>query len=622
MITKHFHHALILILLLFTTSLAQTPIVPPLTDEQRKGQQELKGKALSLLEDVIKDSESFKSAENRIRVRATAANILWPHDEARARILFKEAMASLADLLNNQETGDAPPDNPRMYEGPRSLRRELLQMLGQRDARLAREFMRATRPPSSQPNSRRDGLPDQQIEINLAVQIAETDPKQALEIAEESLARGLSYELPQLLSALREKDPEGAAKLASEMMAKIRTEKLESSHVARQVAVTLLREAAQTPDDEGKNAKSTTLLLDQSTLRELADMLLREALRPASTSPELLGSLQEMLPIIEKYASPSRLAQLRRAMEPQKGATTRGADDNSVDVANNNTVDVTDLSNAEMSKYGTMVEKGTIDELLEAAPKAPEGMREMLYQRAVGKMMEEGDTERARQHIKERIKDPEQRKQMLAQLDEMAAIKAAEQGKIEQTRKHLATLRTNEERMMVLAQLATGAAAKGDKKVALQLLDEARGMIGGRAKNFTQLGAQLSVARAYAHLDASRSLAILEPVVDQLNELLAAAVVLGGFITEEFVRDDEITMEPLTMISNELIGSVSTDINALARADFDRTKALADRFLRDEIRIIARLLLAQSILSPQTVIPKRVSVISGSSSTMSINTEP
>ena len=602
MITKHLHRSLILTLLLFPVVFAQTPTAPPLTDEQRKSQQEIQGKALGLLEDVIKDSESFKNAENRIRVRMVGANILWRHDEARARILFKEVMASLTDLLNNQEAGDAPPDNPRMFEGPRSLRRELLQMLGQRDAKLAREFMRASRPPSSQANSSRDGLPDQQIEINLAVQIAETDPKQALEIAEENLGRGLSYEIPQLLSALREKDPEGAAKLASEIMAKIRTEKLESSHVTRQVAVSLLREAAQTPDADGKNANSATPLLDQPTLRELADMLLTEALRPASTSPELLSSLQEMLPIVEKYASPSRAAQLRRTMEPQKVTPDKVMNEDGGDG------DVPDLANVDMSKYNTMFEKGTIDELLEAATKAPEGMREMLYQRAVGKMMEEGDTERARQLINERIKDPEQRKQMFAQLDEMAAIKAAEQGKIEQTRKHLATLRTNEERMMVLAQLATGAAAKGDKKVALQLLDEARGMIGGRAKNFTQLGAQLAIARAYAPLDASRSLAILEPVVDQLNELLAAAVVLGGFITEEFVRDDEIMMEPLTAISNELLGNVSSDINALARADFDRTRALADRFQRDEIRIAARLLFAQSILSPQPTNPKGVDV--------------
>ena len=35
---------------------------------------------------------------------------------------------------------------------------------------------------------------------------------------------------------------------------------------------------------------------------------------------------------------------------------------------------------------------------------------------------------------------------------------------------------------------------------------------------------------------------------------------------------------------------------ALANADFTRTKALADRFQRNELKIMARLLIAQSIL--------------------------
>ncbi len=593
MISRHLNRVLILILLLSLPAFAQTPTVPPQTTDQRKTERELEQKALTLLEDVVKDSDSFKNAENRIRVKASAANILWTYDETRARTLFREVMVSLADFLNNQEAGD-PSENPRMLEAARSLRRELLQMLAQRDGKLAREFMRATRPPSAQPNNRRDGMPDQQIEINLAMQIADKDPKQALEIAEENLARGLSYELPELVATLREKDPEAAAKLASEIFLKIRAVKLDTSHVARQVAVSLLREAAQAPDDEGQNTKRVSPLLDQQTLRELTDMLLTEALRPSSTSPELLSSLQEMLPVVEKYA-PSRVAQLKRTIQPLK-AVERGTDGEGQGESEGGGGDLVD---ADMGKYSTMFEKGTVDELLEAASKAPEGMREMLYQRAATKMMEEGDTERARQLINERVKDPDHRKMMLTQLDEFAAMKAAEQGKIEQTRKLLATLRTNEERVMALAQLATGAAARGDKKVALQLLDEARGMISGRAKNFTQLGAQLAIARAYAPLDASRSLAILEPIVDQLNELLAAAVVLGGFITEEFVRDDEITMEPLTMISNGFAGNYANDVKALALADFERTKALADRFLRDEIRIIARLLLAQSILSPQ-----------------------
>lgn len=600
MIAKHFNRILLLILLFSLPAFAQqTPSVPPQTDEQRKVQRELEQKALTLLEDAIKDSESFKNAENRIRLKASAANILWPHDEARARTLFKEVMTSLADFLNNQESGD-PSDNPRMLEVARALRRELLQMLAQRDGKLARDFMRATRPPSAQPNNRREAMPDQQIEINLAMQIAEKDPKQALEIAEENLALGLSYELPELVTTLREKDPEAAARLASEIVSKIRAVRLDSSHVARQVAVSLLREAAQSPDDEGNNAKRVPPLLDQQTLRELTEMLLTEAMRPSSTSPELLSSLQEMLPVVEKYA-PSRVAQLRRTIEPQK-VVEKDPDGGGDGVTAVATADM-------MNQYSAMLEKSTADELLEAAAKAPEGAREVLYHQAAAKIIEEGDPDRARQIINERVKDPDTRKQLLAQVDEMAAVKAAEQGKIEQTRKLLATLRTNEERVMALAQLATGAAARGDKKVALQLLDEARGMMSGRAKNFTQLGAQLAVARVYASLDASRSLAILEPVVDQLNELLAAAVVLGGFITEEFVKDDEITMEPLTMISNEFAGSYANDVKALAQADFDRTKALADRFLRDEIRIIARLLIAQSILSPQQApqsIPKGI----------------
>jgi hypothetical protein len=605
MILRHPFYFLLFILLLSATAFAQTPAAPPKTDEQRKAKQELEQKAINLLEDVIKDSESFKNAENRIRLRASAAYLLWEHDEARARNLFKEVMASFADLLNNPETVDSSGTGRMFDEGPRQLRVELVQMLARRDARLAREFMRATRPPGSQPNSPRNALPDQQLEINLATQIAATDPKQALEMAEENLSRGLSYELTPLLSTLREKDPEAAAKLASEMMAKIRTEKLESSQITRQVALALLTEAAQMPDGEVKNATGVTPLLDQQTLRELTEMLLTEALRPSSTSPELLNSLQEMIPIVEKYA-PSRVAQLRRKAEPQKSKESGDGEDAQLD----------------WSKYRPLIEKGSVDELLEAAPKSPEGMRDMLYQRAAGKLIEEGDLEHARQVISEQVKDPDQRKLMLDQVDEAGAVKAAEQGKIEQTRKMLATLRSNEERMVVLAQLATGAAAKGEKKIALQLLDEARGMMIGRAKNFKQLGAQLAVARAYASLDAARSLAMLEPVVDQLNELLAAAVVLGGFITDEIVKDDEVMIGPLLMISGEFLANYLGDVNTLARADFERTRALADRFQRDEVRIIARMLIAQSILAPQPATQKGMDVITRSAGSATMSTEP
>ncbi|HUQ32367.1 MAG TPA: hypothetical protein VM095_09615 [Pyrinomonadaceae bacterium] len=590
MISTRIYRSLLLLLLLGTAAFAQSPAPSsPQNDDQRKAQKELQGKAIGLLDDVIKDSESFKHAENRIRVRVAAANILWDHDEARARILIKDAMANLADLLKNLETGDAP-ENFKTFEGPRQLRGEILMMLGQRDPRLAREFLRATRGPGPQPGTVRTASPDQQLENNLAMQIASVDPKGAVEMVEENLASGLSYDLPQILSALHQKDPEAAAKLAGEVLTKIRAENLESNHVARQVAVALLRDANEAQGGEGGDAaKGATPILDQQALRDLTELIAVEALRSSSSAgPELLNTLREMMPVVERYA-PARAVQLKKKFGPTAVTGEKVADEE----------DFPAISGMNARRYSELFEKGTVDELLAEAAKAPEGVREGLYQQAVMKLVENGEEARARQVVDERVKDPEQRKQMLSLLDELAVRKAAEQGKIEQTRKLLATLRTNEERVRALAQLATGAAAKGEKKVALQLLEEARGMMGGRAKNFNQLGAQLEVARAYAQLDVSRSLAILEPIVDQLNELLAAAIVLGGFMTEEIVNDDEIMMGPLAMLANEMLVRYLDDVKTLATADFERTKALADKFLRDEIRISARLLIAQSILSPR-----------------------
>jgi hypothetical protein len=596
MISKYWVRSLILLLAISSSVFTQIPTATPQTEEQRKAQKELERKALNLLDDVVKDADSFKHMENRVRIRAAVAFVLWKYDEARARILFRDAMAGLIDLLKDQ-TAEDPAEAQKMFEGPRQLRSEMLQMLAQRDARMARELLHATRMPSGNARGAGDNS-DFQTDQILATQVASSDPKLAAEIAEEGLSKGLTYQLPNLVSAIRAKDPEVAAQLASDVMTKLRTEKLDSSREARYVALNLLQIATETPEADPKNsAKDTPPLLEQSALRELAEMVSAEALRSPGQNAEMLSSLQSIMPAVEKYA-PARAGQLR-----QKVQQKTGDEDTEVD----------DVGMADWGKYRALFEKGSADELLSAAPKAPQGMRDALYGRAAAKMMEQGDAERARQLINEKVPDPAQRKQMLAQIDQLSAATAAEQGKVEQTRKMLAALRTNEERVMLLTQLASGAAAKGEKKVALQLLEEARGMISQRAKNINQLGAQLMVARVYAQLDPARSLTILEPIVDQLNELLGAATVLGGFFVEELVRDDEIMLGPISQLfsaaSNDFLQQYVGDINALARSDFDRTKALIDKFQRDEIRTLMRLLLAQSILSPQPTSPKGATVI-------------
>ncbi|HKC66483.1 MAG TPA: hypothetical protein VKB86_22760 [Pyrinomonadaceae bacterium] len=592
MVSRQLVRFLILVLLLPSYAFAQKPDATKLSDEERKAQQELEHKALGLLDDIIKESDSFNHAENRVRVKSLAANLLWKYDESRARAIFKDAAAAFVDLLKEQVSED-PAERMRLFQSEKELRGEMLRMLAEHDARMAREFMRATRPSALQANN--VGQPqcptcliddtDPSTDLNLAAQIASNDPKLALEIGEESLQKGFTYQLTGLLSSIREKDPDSAARLASEIMTKLRTDKLSSSSEARQVAVELLLLAARSPENETKEkAKNITPLLDQTSLHELTDMVAVEALRGPGNM-EMLSQLHAVMPVVEKYA-PERAEQLRRKSPQKKNDDGSAFEDESID----------------WEKYRPLIKNGNADELLAAASTAQPPTRDMLYQFAMSKMIKEGDLEHARQLVNEKVQDETRRKQMLEQLDKAEMVVAAEQGKIEQARKSLATLRTNEERVTLLTQLAMGAAAKGDKKTALKLLDEASGMINQRAKNIYQLGAQLLVAHAYAGLDPQRSFAILEPVVDQLNELLKAATVLGGFFVEELVKDDEIMLGPISSLLNVTSNETAQyfgDLDLLARADFDRTRTLIDKFERSEIRIMMRLVLAQSILAPQ-----------------------
>jgi hypothetical protein len=566
---------------------AQTSVTPTATEQQKKTKKELERKALILLDEIIKDGQSFRVTENRLTVKALAASLLWKYDEARARILFKETMAGVVDLLNNQD-GEEDTAVSRNLRGAPQLRRDLVQMLATRDARMAREFMRATRQTNARAVNGRDVEPDgdTQLEYGLATMISETDPKQALEIAEESLSKGFSYELIDTLQTLRNKDPEAAAKLAAEIVAKLRSENLGTNNEAANIAFNLLGMVfTSSAESDAKETKKATPLLDTQGMRDLMEMNINYAL----TSPngiDRLRTLEGMMPEVQKYA-PARVGELRRKMAQRKSAAKEMGEEG---------------ANA-WEKYRVLIEKGTADELLAAATNAPPGIRESLYQSAATKLAEKGDVERAREIINDHVPEAYARKQMLAELDKQTSLTAAEQGKMDQVRKSLAALPTNEQRALTLAQLAITLIGKGEKKVARQLLTEAQSMVSSRAKNISQLGAQVMIAKAYVNLEPERSLSILEPIVDQLNELLAAAVTLGGFILEEEVmRDDEIRMELFMDMFPALAVYYAVDLRTLAIFDFDRTRALAERFQRDEVRTMARLLVVQSVLGEQTML--------------------
>jgi hypothetical protein len=547
-------------------------------DQQEEAQKKLTAQALELLDVVIKDSERLSLPQNRVYVSISAAELLWQFDEQEARTLFKNAAADLRTIVNDPESEERPRSYRQQLERGQ-LREKLLFAIARHDGRLARSVLLETRPaPSQKKEGNAPTDSEEEFEARLAAVIAQNDPTQALEMAQKSLAKGFSYNLPGLVSEIQKHDAEAAAQLAGDILTKLKTANLTSNQEAASVAVRLLQMATE-PQQAKKNAGTEVKpLLSEQSLRELAEMIASAALNASPEGPGV--EYGQVISQLEKYA-PSRMQQLRRRAQTDGGNGDEIGEDGQ-----------------SWQQYQKLMDSGDVEGLLAAAEKAGPGLRESYYRQAALKLAGDGKSDRARQIITEHITDADQRKQILAELDRATLTASASQGNMDETRKYLACARTNEERIAALAQLATAVAQKGDKKIALQLLEEARTLSPGRARYSRQLFAQLMIARAYAGVDPEQSFAILEPTIDQLNELIAAGILLGEFFGEEdVVRDDELVIQPMFQIVEGFQQQFGKDLNLLARSNFTRTRDAAEKFQRYEVRLLARLLVAQSVLA-------------------------
>lgn len=159
--------------------------------------------------------------------------------------------------------------------------------------------------------------------------------------------------------------------------------------------------------------------------------------------------------------------------------------------------------------------------------------------------------------------------------------------------------RTSAERASGLIGRAAESEGKGERREALELLGEARGLLGVRARDSAELGAQLLLAQAYAPLNPQASLEILGQLVEQLNNLADAAVAVDGFLTEDRLsREGELLLQPLSESFRGMLEDEGTGLSLLARVEFDKTVIIVDRLQRPEVRILARLFVVRSVLSP------------------------
>ena len=558
-------------------------------EEKEKAQKELERKALSLLDDTLQSAQVLKLAENRAVIRAQAADLLWKRDEKRARTLFRDAVLELAAA-----SGAAAAKDDRASWRLTELRPQLLYMVAARDPQLALDLLHETRPTSGGDSAQGSMMGDQEsnLEQAIAAQAAENDPKAALKMAEESLDKGVNFGVLNVLERLRQKDPDSAKKLAGEVIEKLQGDTLSRGQEEMSIAFSLLRTVLlpQSPQlyyfgpspASGSAEKPKPLVLEDGDLRSLADLVTGAALRDSAASGAfgLTMQLRPLLPQLEKLV-PARAAQLRlkiaemdKALDPRTKAWMQ-------------------LNSA----LNEGLNGASPDAMLEAAAKAPPEMRQNYYSLAAMKLVQSGDTERARQVINDNLRGQE-REQMLAQVDGATVARAVEKGNLDEARGLVARIQSKERRAGALAQLAAALAAKGDKKGAAQLLEEARGLVDRQPDNDKEVEALLEVARGYALVEPAKTFEMIDPLIDQANDMLAAASLLEKFgAGQGMFRKGEMILAPGLSNIGGMYGRYVKALAELARVDFDRTRSEADRFRHEEVRLMARLVIAQSVLS-------------------------
>lgn len=540
----------------------------------------------ALLDETLAKAQTLRLPENRIRFQTTAACLLWPHDEQRARAILKENMNALAALIAPADSND--PQVQNQTQAYRALRFELVRMVARRDAKLALNFLRATR--QERPaNSRAAAAaaPDQELalELTLAADLADTDAQEAAHIGAESLRTGTSAELLNVLSKLRAADREAAARLATDVIKRLQAEDLSSDGEATIVAAGLLNLTRPTQTsvqaDSVGGAEPTnghaSIMVAESVRRDLINAIVAGVVRlPAnrmSTAHLLFNSLPAIMPEVE-HDAPEQLLAVRAKMQEFRRSL--------------------DPTTKAWQSYEGLRQQGSVDALLEAALKAPPEVGDELYADAAFKVLESDDPERARQII-DKIADPQRRALKSKLLEQQLLERALMRGKLEDAGQRLPAAASVEERFSALLYLANLAIQRKESALARRFLSEALELVGGRVQNGFQFSAQLQIARAFALVQPKQSFAILDDLAGQLNDLLNAAAVVDGFGPDCF-KDGE--LKPFVgNMWGELVKQYGEVLAALAPQNVDHALSVAQSFQRDEVRVLLALRVAERVLA-------------------------
>src|ERR1700752_44239 len=573
------HQMLILLAALFlspTLALAQQSNATPA--DNKAADTALKEKAYELLDSLATQISTLQSAENRAHIGSNIAASIWTRDEKRARALF---VAVGEDI----KLGLQPPREQIDPSGEREflmvllhLRENTVDRIAKLDPEFAFDFLKTTEITFEDPQY---GVveKDRALAARLAKQISGTNPDLALKIGRKALEQGFSDDLLPLIRQLHRKNRAQGVTLYKETVQKLRNTKFKEDQRT-------IREDWQTISFAQRLAELTPPLADETAFREYIDILISAALANKCDKPDAeteggffcsqVGAIVEQM----KKVDPQRAAKLKHldSEEEEEGRPWgpeiyRDAEE--------------------------LIEAGDYDGVLALVKEYP-GSKNAFYWRAFQAAQDSGDLESARKIANDYADNPEVQKNMFDQLERgkrEVALTDAELEVLWKQAENAGNLQGQynfQERFKLLLTAAVRTGSR-DRKATLKFYDQLYELVQGMTSVSQRNSMQAFVAMLYCMDKSDRGFTIMESLMPKLNELIDSAAKLDGFDTN-YMRDGEWNMSASGTLG-QFLTELSRNAAYFAWCDFDRAVNLAAQFERTEIRMMAQLKLAQSILS-------------------------
>ena len=525
-----------------------------------------KGKAL--LKELIENVAQLKASPTKVGFQLRIASLLETIDTKLAKEMMYAAVEAFVDFVSALNEDDEDNYFPQ-YSIAVQLRDQLIQALTARDPDKALAFMRSSKmllhldKEVSEVEDKQESV----YTLNIANQIAKSDPKRTYQMAQDALKKGYSAVLTNTLQALKETAPDLSEQLENQILDKLTNETIIKNPDAVQLTNILLRSSS----NQGVQGTTTGLVKADTRVR-LFDKLLAECLayspkkeindnQVGSLVWTMLETLKSVGPAMNKRESVAavekKFAEVSDSFYPQFRM---------------------------MRDLQTNINGDSIEQSLEAINKAPQEMRDQLYQQVANNAAAKGELNKAREILTTHFGDNFQRKQLLRGLDQQVAYQSMSKGNVEEALRVIRSMPSAKMRSSMVAQIVAQLGDNLTKSAALSLLDQAHSILSPsmRARDAEEMAALMALGKAFLKYDSNRATEIIQPLIDQFNELESAARTLRTFAELEandglFLAADD-TGSGMVSVIPDVLGE-------LAATNFDLARSLADRVNPVDVRL-------------------------------------